>query len=132
VSTSARLLTLERDIDHTGVSGTGTVADGVLWDDGQVTLKWRGPHSSIVNWRNLEDAKAIHGHDGATRVEVAGGAKLLWPCASPWRVGRHLGRTVYALTGMEADDSDVLLGMMDTSDVAAYMVRLHNARLKAA
>lgn len=71
MTTTARLLTLERAFDHTGVSGTGTVADGVLWDDGQVTIKWRGEYSSIVHWRQLIDAVAVHGHNGDTTVQMA-------------------------------------------------------------
>jgi hypothetical protein len=52
---------------------------------------------------------------------------------SPWRVGRHLGRTIYVVTG-DGDDTgdgrnDVLLGIMDTAEVAALVVGEHNDRL---
>lgn len=63
-----RRFLLRRDVDHTGVSGTGFVAEGVLWTDGTVTLRWLGKHSSHVVWRRLTDAEAIHGHDGATHI----------------------------------------------------------------
>ena len=63
-----RLFTLERDRDVTGVSGTGTVADGVVWPDGTVSLRWRGPRPSVVFWGSLEDAEVIHGHGGSTRI----------------------------------------------------------------
>lgn len=56
-----------RDVDVTGASGTGHVADGVVWPDGTVTIRWRGPMPSTVNWECLEYAEAIHGHGGATR-----------------------------------------------------------------
>lgn len=62
-----RLFTLERDTDVSGVSGTGTVADGVLWPNGLVSICWRGERASVAVWGALEDATAIHGHDGATR-----------------------------------------------------------------
>jgi hypothetical protein len=62
-----RVFTLDRDTDITGVSGTGTVADGVLWPDGTVSIRWRGPRPSIVFWESLEDAEHVHGHAGATR-----------------------------------------------------------------
>jgi hypothetical protein len=65
---AARLFTLERDTDISGVSGTGTVADGVVWPDGTVTIRWRGDLPSTVNWAELAHAEAIHGHDGATRI----------------------------------------------------------------
>lgn len=58
---------LVRDKDVTGVSGTGIVADGVLWPDGSVSIRWRGERTSIVYWHTLEDAKAVHSHGGATR-----------------------------------------------------------------
>lgn len=64
-----RLFRLQRDTDHTGISGTGHIADGVLWPSGQVTICWRGEHSSIVIWPALANVLAIHSHDGATRVE---------------------------------------------------------------
>ena len=57
-----------RDEDVTGISGTGTVADGVQWPTGQVTLCWRGIHSSIAVWQCMGDALAIHGHNGKTRI----------------------------------------------------------------
>lgn len=57
---------LYRGKDETGVSGTGVVADGVVWQDGSVTLKWLGPHSSEVSWKSMEHVEAVHGHNGRT------------------------------------------------------------------
>lgn len=64
---AARRFVLERDRDVTGVSGTGRVAEGVIWSDGTVDVHWLGARPSWVHWRTLGDAQAIHGHDGATR-----------------------------------------------------------------
>lgn len=66
--TAVRVFWLQRDHDVSGVSGTGTVADGVLWPDGAVTIRWRGPRPSTVNWQSLDDAEHVHGHGGATRI----------------------------------------------------------------
>lgn len=66
MSGTARFL-LVRDVDHSGISGTGEVAEGVQFSDGTVALRWRGEHASTVLWRNIEDALAIHGRDGSTR-----------------------------------------------------------------
>ncbi|MGV9803909.1 hypothetical protein ACWDTP_38320, partial [Mycobacterium sp. NPDC003449] len=63
-----RVFGLQRDHDPTGVSGTGHVADGAEWPDGTVTIRWRGERPSTVNWTSLDDAMAIHGHGGATRI----------------------------------------------------------------
>lgn len=68
VRPSPSLFTLERDTDVTGVSGTGTVADGVVWPDGTVSIRWRGDRPSVVFWESLEHALAVHGHGGATRI----------------------------------------------------------------
>jgi len=59
---------LQRDHDVTGASGTGRVADGVLWPDGAVTVRWRGAHQSTVHWDSLDSALHVHGHGGATRI----------------------------------------------------------------
>ena len=47
----------------------------------------------------------------------------------PWRVGRSVGRTVYAVTGPEATKTDVLIGMMDSRALAAEVVDAHNLLL---
>lgn len=59
---------LLRAVDVTGASGTGRVADGVLWPDGTVSVRWRGDRPSTVAWDRLSDAEAVHGHGGATRI----------------------------------------------------------------
>jgi hypothetical protein len=59
---------LQRDHDVTGASGVGRVADGVLWPDGTVSIRWRGPRPSTVHWGSLDDAEHVHGHGGATRI----------------------------------------------------------------
>lgn len=48
-----------------------------------------------------------------------------------WRVGRKIGRTIYAqVHGEEPSDDDVLLGMMDTEWLAKEVVEAHNKVLK--
>jgi len=48
--------------------------------------------------------------------------------ALPWRVGRKLGRTIYAMVGAEPCDDDVLIGMMDTAELAGEACVAHNHR----
>lgn len=75
---------LQRDVDVTGVSGVGVVADGVefgkpldiMWPDGAKTslpagwvrVVWRGERPSTVLWASARVAEEIHGHNGATRL----------------------------------------------------------------
>lgn len=64
-----RRFVLERDEDVSGVSGTGTVAEGVEFGDGAVALRWvAGEHRSTVIWETIHSVEVIHGHDGRTRI----------------------------------------------------------------
>ena len=63
-----RPFALRRLSDVTGVSGTGTVAYGVQFADGQVVVRWLGEYASTVVWESLDDAMHVHSHDGKTRV----------------------------------------------------------------
>jgi hypothetical protein len=63
-----RTFTLERSEDVSGVSGIGTVADGVEFDDGVTVIRWRGDDRSTVVWDSVDAAERIHGHDGRTRI----------------------------------------------------------------
>lgn len=64
-----RAFRLVRNVDVSGVSGTGEVAEGVEFHDGQVALSWFGNVHSLVLYRNIKDLIMIHGHDGATVVK---------------------------------------------------------------
>lgn len=48
------------------------------------------------------------------------------PLSVPWRVGRKVGRTIYAQHGPEPSDDDRLIGMLDTPELAAEAVHCHN------
>jgi hypothetical protein len=63
-----RSFLLERTEDVSGVSGTGVVAEGVEWTDGQVTMHWFGTHSSLVIYKNIKEVQMIHGHEGRTAI----------------------------------------------------------------
>lgn len=63
-----RLFELHRDIDSSGVSGTGVVAQGVQFDSGQCAMTWLTQWNSVAVYPDLETLEAIHGHNGNTRV----------------------------------------------------------------
>jgi hypothetical protein len=78
-----RRFELHRDLDVSGISGEGVIADGVVYDHpfvvtlperplvlepGWCVITWRGEHCSTALWRSVDDAMAIHGHHGATRL----------------------------------------------------------------
>ena len=59
---------LDRTEDVSGASGTGTVAEGVVFSDGTAVLRWMVGLRSTAIYDSIEDLAAIHGHDGATQV----------------------------------------------------------------
>jgi hypothetical protein len=61
---------LQRDEDETGISGTGVVAEGVQFSDGEVVLRWQAGewHSTVVWAQGMDAVEAIHGHGGKTRI----------------------------------------------------------------
>lgn len=64
-----RTFVLERTEDVSGVSGVGTVAEGIEFSDGRVALRWIvGEHRSTVSWDSIESVEKIHGHGGATTI----------------------------------------------------------------
>jgi len=59
---------LQRIEDESGVSGTGKVAEGVVFWDGTCAMKWRTDISSVAFYKSVEDLEYIHGHQGKTKV----------------------------------------------------------------
>lgn len=43
-----------------------------------------------------------------------------------WRTGRTVGRTIYRQVGPEPSDDDVLIGVMDTPELAGIVVESVN------
>lgn len=46
-----------------------------------------------------------------------------------WRTGRSVGRTVYAMRGSTPSDTDPLIGVMDTPELARAAVEGHNMQV---
>jgi len=64
-----RRFVFERTEDVSGVSGVGTVAEGIEFSDGHVVLSWIGYHSSTVIYQCMKDCESIHGHEGRTKIK---------------------------------------------------------------
>lgn len=64
---SMKLFEFRREVDSSGVSGTGVVAEGVIFSNGKCAVNWLTKHSSIVIYDSIEDVIAIHGHGGNTK-----------------------------------------------------------------
>jgi hypothetical protein len=60
---------LIRHEDISGISGTGRVAEGVQFHDGQCVLSWFSQFHTLGISPNIEEDIALHGHDGRTVIE---------------------------------------------------------------
>ena len=69
-----KLFELRRSEDESGISGTGTVAQGVIFDNGWCALTWLTEHTSVAFYTSIKEVIAIHGHGGKIEVvQLAGG-----------------------------------------------------------
>ena len=60
---------LKRNIDESGVSGTGIVAIGAeFYPSGVCVIKWLTTTSSLGIYDNINELKEIHSHGGKTEV----------------------------------------------------------------
>lgn len=87
--THTRTFVLIRDVDVTGMSGTGPVADGVVFPDGTTVLRWRdvtgpnydrGVRATTVVHPSPTSVEALHGHNGVTRIEWGPGMGVCKHC----------------------------------------------------
>jgi hypothetical protein len=60
---------LVRDIDESGCSGTGIVAQGTEFDSGRAVMEWLVPPCSLNIFASVEELITVHGHCGKSRVE---------------------------------------------------------------
>ena len=70
-----RIFALVRDEDVSGISGTGTIAEGVEFSDGTVVMRWLpsdGPvghiQQTLAMHPSIGNVERLHGHGGRTRV----------------------------------------------------------------
>lgn len=61
---------LRRVKDATGISGTGIVAEGIIFSDGTCAMRWKTKHRSTAFYESIDSLIAIHGHDGQTVVDT--------------------------------------------------------------
>lgn len=63
-----RTFELHRDVDSSGVSGTGVVAEGVQFANGKCVICWMTKYSSAAIYDDIEIVNKVHGHGGNTRI----------------------------------------------------------------
>jgi hypothetical protein len=63
-----KIFYLKRTEDESGISGTGRVAQGFVFDNGKVAVTWLSEHPSVTVYDTIGEVHAIHGHGGKTEV----------------------------------------------------------------
>lgn len=63
-----RCFVLQRDEDETGTSGSGVVAEGVEFSNGQVALHWLSQLEAVSVYGNIRVVETLHGHGHRTKV----------------------------------------------------------------
>lgn len=63
-----KIFYLNRTEDESGISGTGRVAQGFIFDNGKVCVTWLSEHPSVTVYDNIGEVRAIHGHAGKTEI----------------------------------------------------------------
>ena len=64
-----RTFVLNRLRDISGVSGTGVIAEGVVFSSGRAVVTWLTKTPSINIYESVDHVFSVHGHEGATKIE---------------------------------------------------------------
>ncbi len=64
-----RAFHLVRRDDPTGISGTGCVAEGVVFSSGWVAMTWLSETPTITFYSSVAQVETLHGHHGTTSLE---------------------------------------------------------------
>lgn len=82
-----RRFELHRIEDKTGISGTGRIAEGVLFSDGRCVMRWLTQYRSMGVYDSIQDLEAIHGHGGTTKFVFIDFDRLSDPRVSGEKLG---------------------------------------------
>src|SRR5690348_12417956 len=84
---------LLRHEDVHGNSGTGVVAEGIIFDSGMCAMTWLSDIPTVTNFRRIQDVVKLHGHDGKTEIIIEGNrrhAKAFERCKTIVRIDKTL------------------------------------------
>lgn len=59
-----------REEDPSGVSGTGIIAQGVIFPSGKVVMEWCTTHTSIGIYESIDKIQMVHAHKGTCIVYI--------------------------------------------------------------
>lgn len=116
--------------ERSGEARGSLVLISALLDDDRITRAARGASFGDEDYGpSIKDAIVAVLEDMGVKFsmpETPPEGIGLYPLRNPWRVGRKVGRTIYAQIGSEPHEDDVLIGVMDTPELARAAVEAHN------
>lgn len=71
---------LLRHEDVHNQSGTGVVAEGIVFDSGMCAMTWLTDDSTVTVFMKITVVKKLHGHGGKTEVVLEGKHKKFTEC----------------------------------------------------
>jgi hypothetical protein len=91
---TALLYSLLRHRDPSNVSGTGTVATIVEFDDGQAVLHWDSEKPSTTVYTDFRHIEELHGHEGASELVLHDSSRAdrlltAYQRVVPWVLSAH-------------------------------------------
>lgn len=70
-------------------SGTGVVAEGIVFDDGTGSFTWLTPIKTITNFWRIKEIRDLHGHNGKTEIIIEGKNKKFEECQQIVRMKKN-------------------------------------------
>lgn len=68
---------LLRHEDVSKNSGTGVVAEGIIFDNNMVAMTWLSKYPTITVFPNISTVEKLHSHEGKTEVIIQGSRKSI-------------------------------------------------------
>jgi hypothetical protein len=122
---SAVMYNLVRHRDVTGISGEGQVATIVEFEDGHTVLHWDTATPSTTVYTDIRHIAALHGHGGASTLELYDNARLLagYQAITPWLLQARDGDRPLTV-GPHPDHPDRLRATFTDKETWAFFVAL--------
>lgn len=97
-----RRFRLDRKEDITGRSGTGCVAQGVVFSDGTVVMRWMTERRTMAFYQCLEDLEFIHLHHGDSSLRWED--PICWQCSASLEYHERAGSHCFACGAGQGED----------------------------
>lgn len=77
---------LLRHKDFHDNTGTGVVAEGIIFDSGMCAMTWLTEHPTVTVFDKIVTVKEVHGHGGRTEIIIEGKHEKFGECRVEARI----------------------------------------------